>query len=223
MNSMIIILKQVLAPVYHVLLSIAPQLLNLLGALILLIIGLLIAKGLQWIVVSIFVAGQLDKGCKKIGFTDLLTNGGIKSGVTELLGALVYWLTIFVTVTAVLNSLGLVIANVMLAKLLAYLPSVIGAAYVLGIGIFVAAFVASIVMVIANNIGLSNTAALAKITQYAVVIFAFLAAIGQLGIDPNWIITSIQIVIGAIGLAFAIAFGLGAKDKATDLLDKMFG
>ena len=125
--------------------------------------------------------------------------------------------------TAVANLLGLAPAKELLGSLLAYLPAVLSAAYILGIGVFVAIFIASIVLIILNNIGLSNASTLAKITQYAIVVFAFLAALGQLGISSNWIVSSIQLVVGAVALAFAIAFGLGAKDKAAELLDKLFG
>lgn len=217
-------LQTILGPVNEVLLSVGPLLLNLLYALVLLFIGLLIAKGLQWLVVTVLGALQLNKGCKQIGFTDFLTKGGIKRGPTELLGDLIYWLTIFVAVTAVASVLGLASAKALLGGLLAYLPAVLSAAYVLGVGIFVAVLLSAVVLVIANNVGLSNAGTLAKVVQYAIVIFSFLAALGQLGaFSIDWIATSITVVVGAVALAFALAFGLGAKDKAADLLDKFFG
>jgi len=216
------ILLVVLKPVKEILLTISPLLLNLLYALILLLIGLLIAKGLQWLLDTILTAAKLDKGCKQIGFTDLLTKGGLKKGPTELLGNLVYWLTIFVVVTSVVSILGLASAKALLGGLLAYLPAVFSAAYVLGVGIFVAVLLSTLVLVIVNNIGLSNANALAKVVQYAIIIFAFLAALGQLGISASWILNSIALVVGAVALTFALAFGLGAKDMAADLLERFF-
>lgn len=217
------LLQIVLGPINEVLLTITPLLLNLLYALVLLLIGLLIAKGLQWLVVRVLGALQLNKGCKQIGFTDFLTKGGIKRGPTELLGDLIYWLTIFVAVTAVAGILGLASAKALLGGLLAYLPAVLSAVYVLGVGIFVALLLSAVVLVIANNIGLTNADTLAKVVQYAIIIFAALAALGQLGVPLEWITTSVTIVVGAVGLAFALAFGLGAKDRAANFLDKFFG
>lgn len=213
----------ILSPITDVLATVGPLLLTLLYALVLLLIGLLIAKGLQWLVVRAFGALELDKGSKRIGFNELLTKGGLKKGPTELLGDLIYWLSIFLTVTAAANLLGLAPIKELLGSLLAYLPAVLSATYILGVGVFVAIFTAAIVLIILNNIGLSNASTLAKIVQYAIVIFAFLAALGQLGISSNWIVSSIQLVVGAVALAFAIAFGLGAKEKAAELLDKFFG
>ena len=212
-----------LSPVKEALLTVSPLLLNLLYALVLLLVGLLIARGLQWLMITIFEALQLDKGSKQIGFNEFLTKGGLKKGPTELLGDLIYWLSIYVTVTAVADLLRLVSIKELLASLLSYLPAVLSATYILGVGIFVAIFIAAIVLIILNNIGLSNASTLAKIVQYAIIIFAFLAALGQLGIDRNWIVSSISLIVGAVGLAFAIAFGLGAQDKAANFLDKLFG
>lgn len=216
------LLLVLLRPVNEVLLGIGPLLLNLLYALILLFIGLLVAKGLQWLVVTIFGALQLDKLSKNAAFTPFLTKGGVKKGPTDLLGDLVYWLVIFISVTAVANVLGLVSAKALLAGLLAYLPAVLSAAYVLGVGIFVAVLLSAVVSVIVNNIGLSNAGTLAKVVQYAIIIFAFLGALFQLGISPDWIGTSINLVVGGVILALALAFGLGAKDKAAEFIDKLF-
>jgi len=215
-------LQAILAPFKEVVLTIGPLLLNLLYALILLLIGLLIARGLHWVVVTLFIAAQLDKGCKKIGFSDLLTEGGLKIGPTELLADLFYWLTVFVTVTVAANVLGLISAKILLAGLLAFLPLVLSAAYVLGVGIFLAVFISGVILLIANNIGLSNAVTLAKIVQYAILIFAALIALGHLGISGDWFTNSIIVIVAAIGLAFAIAFGLGAKERATDFLDGLF-
>jgi hypothetical protein len=196
--------------------------LNLLYALILLLIGLLIAKGLQLVLVSILSAISLDKISKQIKLTDILANGGIKGGVTKLLGDLLYWLVVLAVVTGVANQLGLGIAGALLAWIVAYLPSVLSAAYVLGVGILAAVVISGIITLIAGNIGLASTGSLAKIAQYAVVLSAFIAALGQLGVSLNFMSGSINLIGGAVALAAAIAFGLGAKDQAGDLIKKLF-
>src|SRR3989338_7720272 len=114
-----------LSPIKEVLLTVSPLLLNLLYGLVLLLVGILIARGLQWLVITIFEALQLDKGSKQICFNELLTKCGLKKGPTELLGDLIYWLSVFVTVTAVANLLGLAPVKELLGGLLAYLPAVL--------------------------------------------------------------------------------------------------
>lgn len=213
----------VLGPVQEVLRGVSPLILNLFIALILILGTFLIATGLHRLVFLFLSALNLDRGSKKSGFTGILSKGGIERGPAELAADLFYWLTLFTGVTAVANVLGLAPAKALLARLMAYLPSVFSAAYILGVGFFVAALVASIVHLIGGNAGLSGAAILAKIVKVAVILFAFLAALGQLGISGDWIIQSISLVVGAVGLAFAIAFGLGAKERAAAFLDEIFG
>lgn len=201
---------------------ISAPLLNLVYGLVLLLVGLVVAKVLQWLVVYVLKAIQLDKGAQKIKLTPILQKGDLKKAPSDLLGSLVYWVVILVTVFSVPAILGLRGAEKLLIEVLKYIPGVLVAALVLGVAMFLAALIAGVVLVIANNAGLSNAKPLARIIQYAVIIFGFVAALGHLGISSKDIMTSFSVIIGAVGLAFAIAFGLGCKDIAADFLTNLF-
>jgi len=201
---------------------ISAPLANLVLGLVLLLIGLLIAKLLQYVVVYVLKIIQLDKGAQKIKLTPILQKGDIKKAPSDLLGALAYWVVIIITVFSVPSVLGMRGVEGLLFDVLKYVPKVLVAALVLGVAIFIAGFVAAVVLVIANNAGLANAKPLARIIQYAVVIFGFLAALGHLGIDAKLIVASFSVIIGGIALAFAIAFGLGCKDMAADFLSNLF-
>lgn len=201
---------------------ISVPLLNLVYGLVLLLVGLIAAKVLQWLVVYVLKAIQLDKGAQKIKLTPILQKGDIKKAPSDLLGSLVYWIIIVITVFAVPSVLGLKGSEKLLISVLMYIPAVLVAALVLGVAMFLAGLLASVVLVIANNAGLSNAKPLARIIQYAVIVFGFVAALGHLGINSKDIMTSFSVIIGAVGLAFAIAFGLGCKDIAADFLTNLF-
>jgi len=215
-------LQQILKTIIAVWSMILAPLLNLLYALILLVIGLIIARLLQWVVAYVLKTVQLDKGCQQIKLTPLLQKGEIRKAPSDLLGDLVYWIVIFITIVSVPSVLGLRVAGKLVSGVLAYVPAVLAAALVLGIAMFIAVVLAGIVLVIANNAGLSNSKTLAKIVQYAVIIFGFVVALGQLGIDAKLIVASFSVVVGGVALAFAIAFGLGCKDMAADFLSNLF-
>ncbi len=212
----------ILNPIMDVANTISPLLLNLLVSLVLLLVALLVAKGLQLIVVYILKAAMLDKGLASIGFTPFLTRGEIKRSPTELLGELVYWLVIFISVTSIAMAYGPANSKELLNMLLNYSVAVIAAIFIMGLSIFLSVVIAGIVMVIANNVGLSNSKTLARIAQYSVNIFGFLKAIEILGISSAIIVASFSVIVGAVGLAFAIAFGLGCKDIAADFLTNLF-
>lgn len=202
--------------------AIAPLLTNLIITLVLLVVAILIAKGLQTAIVYILKAIMLDKGVAAIGLTPFLTKGEIKKAPSELLGDLVYWLAIFIGATSIVMVFGPSNSDELLKLILNYSVSVIAAVFVLALSIFLSSVIAGLVMVIANNVGLSNTKTLAKIAQYGVTVFGFLKALEILGISSAIIVASFSVIVGAVGLAFAIAFGLGCKDIAGDFTASLF-
>jgi hypothetical protein len=215
-------LQAIINPVIEVANMISPLLFNLAISLVLLLVSILIAKGLQLLVVYVLKAIMLDKGLSAIGFTPFLTKGEIKKAPSDLLGDMVYWVSIFIAVTAIAMAYGPANSKDLLNMILSYSVSVIAAVFVLAISIFLSVVIAGIVVVIANNIGLSNSKTLAKIAQYGVNVFGFLKALEILGISSAIIVASFSVIVGAVGLAFAIAFGLGCKDIAADFITGLF-
>jgi hypothetical protein len=215
-------LQAIINPIIEVANMISPLLINLSISLVLLLVSILIAKGLQLIVVYILKAIMLDKGLAAIGFTPFLTKGEIKKSPSDLLGDLVYWISIFIAVTAIAVAYGPSNSKDLLSMILNYSVSVMAAVFVLAISIFLSVVIAGLVVVIANNVGLSNSRTLAKIAQYGVNIFGFLKALEILGISAAIIVASFSVIVGAVGLAFAIAFGLGCKDIAADFVTGLF-
>jgi hypothetical protein len=110
----------------------------------------------------------------------------------------------------------------LLSMLLNYSVAVIAAVFIMGLSIFLSVVIAGLVTVIANNVGLSNSKTLARIAQYSINVFGFLKAIEILGISSAIIVASFSVIVGAVGLAFAIAFGLGCKDIAADFITNLF-
>ena len=208
--------------VVMVALTISPLILNLVIALAMLLVAWLVAKGLQILVTKTLKALKIDKGLQKIGFNQFLTRGEIKKAPSDLLGDLAYWAVIFISVAAITFVYGPKGAQRLLDVLLSYSVLVFAAIFILGLSMFLSVLIASIVAIVANNAGLANAKTLAKIAQYAVIIFGFLKALEILGISAGVIVASFSVIIGAVGLAFAIAFGLGCKDIAADFIENLF-
>jgi hypothetical protein len=215
-------IESLLKAVTEVAVIISPLILNLLISLVLIFVTIIIAKFIQSLVTSLLKSALLDKGLQAIGFNQILTKGDIKKTPSELIGDLVYWLVVFITVTSVILVFGPKNSSALLSTVLTYSISVFGAVFILGIAIFLSTFIASLVTVVGGNLGLSNTKLLAKIAQYGVTIFGFLKALEVFGIGPDIIVASFSVIVGAVGLAFAIAFGLGCKDAAGDFLATLF-
>ena len=201
--------------------SILPMLLNLLAALLLLLIGLLVAKGLGLLTTIVLRMLKLDNFAQQIGFNSLLEKGSVKKGASELLGDLVYWFVAFVVVVGVAGVFGLPVERALI-KVFAYMGIVFLASLIIGIGIFLAGLVSNIVRIVMANFGVEGSKTASRLMYYIVIIFAFLAALSELGISTDVFIPQIGVIIGAFGLAAAIAFGLGCKDMAADFLHNLF-
>jgi hypothetical protein len=199
---------------------VSPLIIKLLFALILLLIGLLVARGLEKIAVILLKMMQLDSAADQTGFNELLTKGGIRKKASELVGNLIYWLVALISVLTVAGALGLPIEQVT-TKIFSYMGIVFLAALNLGLGIFLAGFISNIVRVVMANLELEAARPVSRLIYYIVIIFSFLVALSELGFNPDWT-PHIGVILGAPALAAAIAFGLGCKDMAADFLHNLF-
>ena len=204
----------VVDPVKAMLIKIWSYVPSLAGAIVILVVGWLVAKVVETIVVRMLKAVRLDVASDKAGVSNVLAQGEIRLSLSELIGAIIYWLVILVVLATALNALNLAIAADLISRLVAYVPNILGAIFILVLGTFLANFVSAIVRTSASNAGLNSAKLLAKLTQTVLVIFAVIVAIEQLKIASALIVLAVNVVLISIGLGLAIAFGLGCKDIA---------
>ena len=214
-----------LGPVTTVLTRIADFLPKLIGVLIILIIGWVVAKLIQSAVVKVLKLVKLDVASEKSGLAAMLGKGEIKYTFSEMLGVLVYWLIMLIVLMASVNAIGLTVAADLLNKIIAYLPNVIASVFILVLGIFFAGLMDSIVRTAASNVGIGQSRILGQVVKVIVLIFTIAIVLEQLNIGATIITWTVNIVLAAFGLALAISFGLGCKDLAgkyvADLIQKM--
>ncbi len=195
------------------------------GAIVILIVGWLIAKLIEAVVVRVLKAVRLDMASDKAGVSNILAHGEIKLTLSELVGAVVYWIVILVVIATALGTLNLTVAADLVARLVDYVPNILAAIFILIVGAFVADFVGTIVKTTAGNAGIKKSAVLAKMAKVIIVIFAVVIAIEQLKIATTLIVLAVNILLISLGLGVALAFGLGCKDIAAkfvqDVINEM--
>ena len=198
---------------------------KILAILLILAIGWFIAKAVQKVVTRFLKIAQLDVVADKAGITKILVKGEIKHTLSELIGFLVYWLIILIVIVAAVNALDLTVAALLLNQIVAYIPNVIAAIFILAVGIFVSFLVSTAVNTVAVNMGMSQARLLAKIAETVILILVVIMALEQLKVATTIINLIIPILLGSLGLALALAFGLGGRDAAgkfiKETLDKI--
>ncbi len=208
-------------PVRQMLTKILGYLPVLLGALIILIVGWIVAKAIKRIVDWLLKTARFDTLADKTGISEILRKGDLKVSAREVVSGLVYWLVVIMVLVMAVDALGLPKASDVLTSLFEYVPKVITALLVLVVAVFLASFVSGIVRTAAGNANLPKPEIFAGVSRWAIIIFAATISLGELGIAPFLVATTFNIILGGVCLALAIAFGLGGKDAAAKYLEEL--
>jgi hypothetical protein len=198
--------------------SFVPQ---LLAAMLLLFLGWLLANVVRTGVMKLLDVLHFDNLAEKTGIEAFLKQGHLDVSLSRLLAKLAYWIVIFVVVVTVANSLGLHMVAELFNKVVLYIPNLIVAILVLVFGVLVARFINRMVFAYLNNMGVQGALTISTLSEYAVIIFVVFVALEQLAIGTQLLTVAFQIGFGAIGLAFALAFGLGGREWAANVIKKM--
>ena len=194
-------------------LSYLPQ---LVGAIVILIIGYIVAKVLQAVVGRVLRAIGFDGWMEKGGIKQFFDRAETNQTPVSILGQLVFWFVFIIALTMAADALGISQVSVILGQLIAYIPSIIAAVLILILAALLANFVSGIVR------GATGSGLLASVAQYAIIVYAVFAAITELGIAVELTAPTFLIVLGAVALGAAIAFGLGGREVAQDILQKAY-
>jgi len=208
-------------PIRQMLTKIMAYLPILLGALIILIVGWIVAKVIRRAVDWLLKTVRFDTMADKTGISEVLRKGDLKITAREVVSGLVYWLIIIMVLVMTVDALGLPKSSDVLASLFAYIPKVIAALLVLVVAMFLASFVSGIVRTASGNANLPRPEIIAGVSRWAIIIFAVTIAMEQLGIAPLLVGTAFNIILGGVVLALALAFGLGGKDAAARYLEEL--
>jgi hypothetical protein len=208
-------------PVREMLTRIMAYLPVLLGALLILIVGWIIAKIIRSMVNGVLKVVRFDTLADKAGISEVLKKGDLKITARQVVSGLVYWLVMIMVLVMTANALGLPKASDILANLFAYVPKVIAALLVLVVAMFLASFVSGLVRIAAGNANLPKPDLLAGISRWAIIVFAVTISLAQLGIAPLLVTATFNIILGGVVLGLALAFGLGGRDAAAKYIDEL--
>jgi len=193
---------------------------KLLLAIVILIVGWLFAKFLRLAIVKGLKAINFNVLTDRAGIDGFLKQGGIKTDTAGIIGLLIYWLTILVTLVVAFNSLGLTYVTDLVSRIAFFVPKVIVAVLVLAIGLYFARFISQTVTAYGKNVGLEDAELLGRLARYAIMVFVILIALDQVNIMGDIIRQTFLIVLAGVVLALAIAFGIGGQKWAGGMLER---
>src|SRR3990170_2668507 len=194
---------------------------QVIGALLIIIIGWVISNLLARLVREVLERGGADRL--------FATHGGAVYGSRSsafqpsiVASEVVKWIVRFIFLVAAANVLGMPQISLLLNQVLLWIPNLLVAAVILLVAPLLARFVRGAIEVGAGQMGFSNARLLGRIAEIAIVAFAVLIAINQLGIAADLINILFIGIVAAMSLAFGLAFGLGGRDVASRITEEWY-
>ncbi|MEW5907579.1 MAG: hypothetical protein AB1643_00105 [Patescibacteria group bacterium] len=195
---------------------------RLIIALLIFIVGWIIAVTLGKLIAQIIRSLKVDKALQALGTEEVLSRAGFKLDTGAFFGGLVKWFFLVVFLIAAIDVIGLTQVNIFLRDVvLRYLPNVIVAALILIVGAILADFVRKVITGSAKAADVPSSNLMGGIAKWAIWIFAILAAMYQLGIAGIFAQTLFTGLVAMLAIAGGIAFGLGGKDAATRYIERL--
>jgi hypothetical protein len=210
-------LRASLAGALNTFLSAIPR---IIGFAVVLIIGWIIAALLARGVEALLHAVRFNDLARRSGFANFVNQMGVKDDSAGVIASVVKWFVRLIALVVAFDTLGLPAVSNVLNQLLLWLPNLVVALVVLVIGGLAANALSRLVRGAAAEGGLGNPDTLATVAKVGVWGFTIIVAINQLGIATTLINTLLVGVVGALALAFGLAFGLGGRDRAAQMLER---
>lgn len=184
------------------------------------VLGNLIAKAFE----QVFSTLKIDSLLKSIGADDFFRKAGMNLNTGRFIGQVAKWFVIVVFLLPSLNLVGLTdISSFLQYSVLGFLPRVVVAAFILIIATVLSEALSKTAVAGAKSMGLSSANMLGTVTKYVIWVFAFIIALGQLGVAEYYMSVLFTGIIAMLALGGALAFGLGGKDHASRLISKIGG
>ena len=196
---------------------------SLIGAIIVLLIGWFIADWVGKLVTEILKKLKFDKIFERTQWQDALQKADFKVSVSYFIGELTQWILMIVFLLASVEILGSYQLSVVISKIVNWLPNLVVVVSIFVVTVIIAEFAKKIVQALVEKAGVSNAKFVASITQGAIWIFAIFAILIQLGIAEELIQILFTGIVFLVVISCSIAFGLGGKDLARDILEGLRG
>ena len=194
---------------------------SLLAAIVILLVGWLVAKLLEKATDAVLERLKFDAALERGGVRAALQRTGTRLDPSSLVARLVFWTVMLVAILMAANALGLTAVATMFDRIVAFIPNVIVAVLIVVLGMLIGEFVKDLIAATMGSIG--GAMVLARVAKGAIVTLAVFMALDQVNIAENIVVTAFTLLLGAFALAVGLAFGLGNRELAGELMRRWVG
>ncbi len=195
---------------------------NLIGTFFVLIIGFFFTKLIVKIIKKVLKLTKVSKLDEKINEIEIVEGKNLNFDTVKVVSSFVKWLMYIILIIMASDIMGLKIISEQISDLLAYLPKLLTALVIFMIGLLFANFVKNGLKSLFESMDMSGGKLISQTVFFLLLTFISITALNQAGIDTEIITNNINTIIAAFLLAFAIAFGFGAREVVSRLLKAFY-
>lgn len=194
-------------------------------AIVVFVIGYLIAVGIGKIVAEILKSVRFNKLFDKEGWHHALQRANVDVNPSEFIGAICKWVFVIVSLLVAVDILKLSQFGGVLTQVLNYLPNVVVAALIFVVAVIISDIIEKVIRVGVERMHIGHGYLAASIVRWAIWIFTLFLILEQL-LPNSLLIQTLYMaivwgIVGSLGLGVAIAIGLGGKDAAAEVINDM--
>jgi len=192
----------------------------LLYAVIILGAGFFVARLLERLVNGFLVRVQFDRSAARWGVTEAVERTGTRLDPARAVGKLLFWVVMLIVILLAAAALGVQNINDIFSNLVNYIPSVFAAIIVIVLGLVLGEFVRALILASAG--GVEGVPTLASVAKGMIIIISVFMALQQIGVAAEIVTTAFTLILGAVALAVALAFGLGNTALAGEVTRRWY-
>lgn len=196
---------------------------SVIGAILILVIGWIVAGWIGGLVAKALRAIRFDQMAERAGVTGFLARAQIHADAAGVVGDVIKWYVRLVFVLMAANAVGLTAVSTVVNGVLAFIPNLLVAVFILGAFAWLAGMVRNLVRGALGGSGFPNADAIASLAYVTVFAFGIVAAADQIGVATTLINTLFIGLVAALALAFGLAFGLGGREQAAEIWKELRG
>ncbi len=196
---------------------------SIVGALLLLIIGWIVAGFVGGLVARLLRKVGVDQLATKAGITAFLQRARLKLDTPGLVGGIITWYVRLIFVVMAANAVGITAVSDVLGQIIAFIPNLLVALLILGAFAWLAGVTRNLVTGATESAGVPNSGVLATLAYATVLGFGIVAAASQIGVAATLINILFTGIVASLALAFGLAFGLGGREEASRVLGDFRG
>ncbi|HEU0185319.1 MAG TPA: mechanosensitive ion channel [Blastocatellia bacterium] len=189
----------------------------LIGAIILLVVGWFISGLLARLIARGLNAIGLERAVERSGIGRFIEESNTRWTMSQIIAALIKWSIFLIFIQAAASLFGFPQVTGIINSVILFIPKLIVALAIIVLGALLAKFLAGLVRGSLSEMGARNSGLFSKLTKYAIIGFAIIAAFNQIGIAQTVVNALLFGFIGSLALALGLAFGLGGREVAAQI------